>query len=74
MSADTGRIHLTSLISNDLLRSSDGQHLMLLYEDEVERSSAEINCINQALSSGQYCIYATVDANEKDFASKLALH
>lgn len=64
---------MTSLISNDLLRSSDKQHLMLLYDDEAERSSAEIACINQALSSGQYCIYATVDANEKDFASKLAL-
>jgi CheY-like chemotaxis protein len=57
---------------DDLLQSSDKQHLMLLYEDEAERSSAEIDCINRALQEGQYCIYATVDAKDPGFLSKLA--
>ncbi len=60
------------MISNNLLRSSDKQHLMLLYDDEIERSSAEIDCINEALGSGQYCVYATVDANDEQFAKNLA--
>jgi CheY-like chemotaxis protein len=57
---------------DDLLQSSDKQHLMLLYDDEAERSSAEIGCINRALQEGQNCIYATVDAKHPGFLSKLA--
>lgn len=45
---------------------------MLLYDDEAERSAAEIDCINRALHEGQYCIYATVDAGDKDFLANLA--
>lgn len=57
--------------NNSLLQSSHKQHLMLLYDDETERSSAEIECINYALNQSQYyCVYATVDANDKDFVSK----
>lgn len=58
---------------DDLLRSSERQHLMLLYDDEGDRSAAEIESINNALSAGWYCVYATVDANDKDFASKLSM-
>src|SRR5579884_1759526 len=58
--------------NNPLLQSSQKQHLMLLYDDEIERSSAELECINHALNQGQYyCVYATVDANDKEeFISK----
>jgi hypothetical protein len=56
----------------DLLKETDKQHLMLLYDQENERSSAEIGCINRALATGHYCVYATVDANESDFETKLA--
>jgi CheY-like chemotaxis protein len=45
---------------------------MLLYDDEAQRSAAEIDCINRALNAGQYCIYATVDASDKDFLAGLA--
>ena len=45
---------------------------MLLYDDEGERSAAEIDCINDALHAGQYCVYATVDAGDKDFLAGLA--
>ena len=45
---------------------------MLLYDEEAERSSAEIECINHALAAGQYCVYATVDACEKDFISRIS--
>lgn len=62
---------MTMNASKDLLHSSDKQHLMLLYDEENERSSAEIDCINRALAAGQYCVYATVDANDKEFESKL---
>jgi len=44
---------------------------MLLYDDEFERSTAEIDCINRALHAGQYCLYATVDAGSKDFLAGL---
>ncbi|MGI0019733.1 MAG: response regulator [Nitrososphaera sp.] len=63
---------MTFAASNDLLQSSDKQHLMLLYDDEDERSAAEIDCINRVLDAGQYCIYATVDASDKDFLANLA--
>lgn len=45
---------------------------MLLYDDEGERSAAEIGCINRALHAGQYCVYATVDAGDRDFLVSLA--
>ena len=62
---------MTMTAPSDLLRSSDRQHLMLLYDSESDRSSAEIDCINRALAAGQYCVYATVDANDKEFMSRL---
>jgi hypothetical protein len=43
---------------------------MLLYDDKAELISAEIDSINYALSSGKYCVYATVDANDGNFVSK----
>lgn len=56
---------------DSLLRHSHNQHLVLLYDDEIERSSAEIDCINHALNKDGYCcLYATIDANEMDFVSK----
>lgn len=58
--------------ASDLLRLSDRQHLMLLYDDEQDRNSAEIECLNHALEAGQFCVYATVDAHEKGFADRLA--
>ena len=45
---------------------------MLLYDDEGERSAAEIDCLSRALNAGQYCVYATVDAGDKDFLASLA--
>jgi CheY-like chemotaxis protein len=45
---------------------------MLLYDGEAERSSAEIDCLNQALAKGQYCVYATIDANDPDFERMLS--
>ena len=45
---------------------------MLLYDDEGERSAAEIDCLSRALNAGQYCVNATVDAGDKDFLASLA--
>ena len=57
--------------ASDLLGLSDRQHLMLLYDDEQDRNSAEIECINHALDAGQFCVYATVDAHRQDFLDRL---
>lgn len=62
----------TITVAESILRSSDKHHLMLLYDNEQERSSTEIDCINRALAAGQYCIYATVDANDQKFLDDLA--
>lgn len=43
--------------ASELLRRSDRQHLMLLYDDEHDRNSAEIECLNHALKAGQFCVY-----------------
>lgn len=43
---------------------------MLLYDDEEDRNSAEIKCINHALGAGQFCVYATVDAHRQDFLDR----
>ncbi|AFU59108.1 hypothetical protein Ngar_c21780 [Candidatus Nitrososphaera gargensis Ga9.2] len=58
--------------NNNLLHASDRQHLMLLYDNESERHAAEIACINEALKLGEYCMYASVDLHDRNFASKLA--
>lgn len=58
--------------ASDLSRLSDSQHLMLLYDDEQDRNSAEIECLNRALEAGQFCVYATVDAHEIGFTDRLA--
>lgn len=57
---------------DEMLGNSERHHLMLLYDDEIERSSAEIRCINKALSEGRYCVYATVNASHEDFLSALS--
>lgn len=57
--------------ASDLSRLSDRQHLILLYDDEQNRNSAEVECINHALGAGQFCIYATVDAHMQDFLDRL---
>ena len=54
-----------------ILRHAQRHHLMLLYDDEDDRNSAEIQCINKALAEGQYCIYATVNSSDGDFLSRL---
>jgi CheY-like chemotaxis protein len=56
----------------DLLRSSDKKHLMLLYDDEVIRSNAEVECINKGLEQGKFCVYASVDINDKKLATAFA--
>ena len=43
---------------------------MLLYDDELTRGSAEIECINDALGRGQFCVYASVDVHDDAFMSK----
>ena len=58
--------------TNGLLRLSDRQNLMLLYDDEQDRNSAEIECLSHALEAGQFCVYATVDAHETGFTDRLA--
>lgn len=45
---------------------------MLLYDGEDERSSTEIDCIKNALAAGHFCVYATVDAKNKEFVENLA--
>jgi CheY-like chemotaxis protein len=62
----------TTNSAKSLLKASDRHHLMLLYENERDRSTAEIASINHALQDGCYCVYATVDADENDFLTKLA--
>ena len=62
----------TITVADSILHSSDRHHLMLLYDNEQERSSTEIDCINQALAGGRYCLYATVDANNQKCLDDLA--
>lgn len=58
--------------SSTLLQASDRQHLMLLYEDEALRNETEIDCINEGLKLGQFCIFASVDVQEESFMTRLA--
>lgn len=62
----------TIAAADSILHSIDKHHLMLLYDNERERSSTEIDCINRALAAGQYCVYATVDANNQKCLDDLA--
>ena len=41
---------------------SDCKHVMLLCEDEEQRSQAAAEWINHGLEEGQHCIYASVYA------------
>ena len=58
-------------LAKGILHSSDKHHLMLLYDNEAERTSTEVNCIVQALSKGQYCIFATINAANQEFLQDL---
>jgi CheY-like chemotaxis protein len=59
-------------VADAILHSSDRHHLMLLYDDELERNAAEIECINHSLEAGRYCVYASVDLHDKEYLSKVA--
>ena len=61
-----------TLDSTKLLQASERQHLMLLYKDEGIRNATEIDCINEGLRQGQFCIFASVDVQDKDFMSRFA--
>lgn len=61
--------------STALLESLNKHHLMLLYDDISDRNVAEAECIAEALSKGQFCVYASIDMHDRDllagFASKI---
>jgi CheY-like chemotaxis protein len=61
-----------TLDSFKLLQASDRQHLMLLYKDEGIRNATEIDCINEALKLGQFCVFASVDVQDRDFMSRFS--
>ncbi|HEX5673359.1 MAG TPA: response regulator [Nitrososphaeraceae archaeon] len=48
--------------SRDPYKISDGQHVMLMYEDEEHRAQAAAYWINRGLEDGQICFYASVHA------------
>mgnify|MGYP003575013755 FL=1 len=42
---------------------SYNKHVMLLFENNISRSKATIDCINEALKEGKLCVYASVDVH-----------
>lgn len=56
----------------NLLQASDRQHLMLIYDGESARNAAEVDCINEGLRLGQFCVYASVDVQDEAFMSKMS--
>lgn len=58
-----------------MVDSFNQQHVMLLYENVEDRSAIELQSIKEALSEGQFCIYASIDMNDKsrlkEFVSKI---
>jgi hypothetical protein len=47
------------------------EHVMMLYEDDVERNEAAIAYINKGLEKGQLAVYASVDASDPSCISKV---
>jgi CheY-like chemotaxis protein len=54
------------MYSRELFEVSDGNHVMLLYEDDVGRLGAAAYFINEGLKNHQFCIYASVHAFETE--------
>ena len=50
--------------SRDLFEVCDGNHVMLIYENEDVRLDAAAHFINEGLKNHQFCIYASVHAFE----------
>lgn len=65
-------MQLTDGTFNLLLNPPNEKHIAVLYDSKEKLNPAIADYINEGLRRGQYCVYATVDANDKDFASKLA--
>jgi CheY-like chemotaxis protein len=53
-----------------LVKSFNQQHVMLLYKNPEDRSVVELQSINEALSEGQLCVYASIDMNDKSLLKK----
>ena len=63
------------MYDRDLFEVSDGNHVMLIYENDNDCLEAAVHFINEALKSDQLCIYASVhtfDNHSKLSASSLS--
>jgi CheY-like chemotaxis protein len=51
---------------------SHNQHVILLCENDLSRNLTAAKCINQGLKGGQLCIYASVNACDVSYLTKLS--
>src|SRR5215217_2794467 len=51
---------------------SRNQHVILLYESDSSRDLIAAKCLNQGLKEGQLCIYASVNAYELSYLTKIS--
>ena len=54
-----------------LVNPSCCEHIIMLYNNDDERNGVAINYINEGLKKGQLAVYASVDASDTSYISKI---
>ncbi|WP_148680941.1 MEDS domain-containing protein [Candidatus Nitrososphaera gargensis] len=57
---------------SSLVDPSCREHVILLYDSDDERNEVAINYINEGIRKGQLAVYASVNASDKMFMSKIS--
>jgi hypothetical protein len=56
----------------NLLKKSSGEHIMFLYDTIDARDKATLRYINEALKNSQLVVYASVDADDASYMTKIS--
>jgi hypothetical protein len=57
---------------SSLVNPSCREHVMLLYDNDYERNEVAVNYINEALKNSQLVVYASVDADDASYMTKVS--
>jgi hypothetical protein len=60
-----------SAIGDRMGDQSSHEHVMLLYDSDIERNQFATDRINEGLRRGQLAVYASVNASDKSYMSKV---
>jgi len=57
---------------SSLVNPSCREHVMLLYDNDDQRNKVAVKCINEGLKRGQLAVYASVNASDASYMTKVS--